>query len=421
MDSEERRLRDQLHALDRLEFELTEQDTLIIEQVKRSPDNGVPESQRDLLWKLFQEVVDLGIGYSLPTVISDNPDSLRPEIRSARSKVIWDKKRINAVLGSTEAQPSIPPSPQKPNRKGDKTVFRTALGEYHDLGIIGEGANGMVHRVRDAAGREYALKLLRRELLGGTRQLRFQHELSFCMRASHPNVISVLDHGLFDEDIPFFVMPVFESTLRKAIQRGIAPSTVPAILRQLALALEFAHAQGITHRDLKPENILCDGDVTSVVIADFGIAHFRSDVLLAAVETGTQERMANFVYAAPEQRTRGATVGTASDIYALGLIANELFTGHVPLSRAHPLISAVAREYGYLDNVVDSMLQYPPEQRPAAAALKEQFSPDRERVSPEAVPLKSTDHVIKGRSRESNYCRGLRKQLHQVRHRREWR
>jgi len=72
MDSEERRLRDQLHALDRLEFELTEQDTLIIEQVKRSPDNGVPESQRDLLWKLFQEVVDVGIGYSLPTVISDN-------------------------------------------------------------------------------------------------------------------------------------------------------------------------------------------------------------------------------------------------------------------------------------------------------------------------------------------------------------
>ena len=227
------------------------------------------------------------------------------------------------------------------------------------------------------------------------------------MRASHPNVISVLDHGLFDEDIPFFVMPVFESTLRKAIERGLAPSTVQAILRQLALALEFAHAQGITHRDLKPENILCDGDVTSVVIADFGIAHFRSDVLLAAVETGNQERMANFVYAAPEQRTRGARVGTASDIYALGLIANELFTGHVPLSRTHPLISAAAPEYGYLDDVVDSMLQYPPERRPTATALKEQFSPDRERVSREGVQLESTDHVTEGRSRESNTARGF--------------
>ena len=166
MDSEER-LRAQLHALDRLEFELTEQDTLIIEQVKRSPDNGVPDSQRDLLWKLFQEVVDLGIGYSLPTVISDNPDSLRPEIRSARSKVIWEKKRINAVLGSTEAQLSIPPSPQKPNRKGDKKVFRTALGEYHDLGIIGEGANGMVHEVCDTRRHEcsWSRAPLQRELL----------------------------------------------------------------------------------------------------------------------------------------------------------------------------------------------------------------------------------------------------------------
>jgi hypothetical protein len=88
-----------LDKLDRIEFELTEQDTLIQEQMKRSPNTAVHQSQRDLLQGLFREVQDLKLAYSLPSVDSDDPDSLRPEIRSARAKVVWEKKRIQQHLG----------------------------------------------------------------------------------------------------------------------------------------------------------------------------------------------------------------------------------------------------------------------------------------------------------------------------------
>ena len=203
MEPGERRLREELHKLDRLEFELTEQDTLVLEQVKRSPDSAVPASQRDLLRKLFQEVEDLRLGYSLPTVDSDDPDSLRPEIRSARAKVVWEKKRINSQLdlmngssrdfaSNADGAPktaTVGAAPGKPLVKRGKEngkIFRTALNAYERSGMLGEGANGSVYAVRDVEGRAFALKLLRKELLGGTKQKRFQRELIFSMTASHP-------------------------------------------------------------------------------------------------------------------------------------------------------------------------------------------------------------------------------------------
>lgn len=96
---------ERLHNLERIEFELTEQDTLILEQMQRSPASAVSQSQRDLLRRLFQEVHDLGLGYALPMVDSDNPDSLRPEIRSARAKIVWERQRIQQCLGAMGATP----------------------------------------------------------------------------------------------------------------------------------------------------------------------------------------------------------------------------------------------------------------------------------------------------------------------------
>ena len=187
----------------------------------------------------------------------------------------------------------------------------------------------------------------------------------------------MLDHGLFgDEEIPFFVMPLFETTLRKAMEKGIESGRIPEIVYQLLLAMEFAHQREIIHRDLKPENILCDADLKKVVVADFGIAHFSSD-LLVAVETSAHERLANFTYSAPEQRTLGQAVGPPADIWALGLIVNELFTAQIPLGRDHPRISSMAPEFAHLDQIVDQMLQQSPQARPGAALLKSHFSVER--------------------------------------------
>src|ERR1035441_2901212 len=99
MKSDKQCQREKLDSLDRIEFELTDQDTLILEQVQRAPGTAVPQSQRSLLRKLLQEVQDQDLGYSLPGVDSDDPDSLRPEIRSALAKVLWEKRRLRKSLG----------------------------------------------------------------------------------------------------------------------------------------------------------------------------------------------------------------------------------------------------------------------------------------------------------------------------------
>jgi hypothetical protein len=114
---------------------------------------------------------------------------------------------------------------------------------------------------------------------------------------------------------------------------------------------------------LKPENILYDSRANRLFVADFGIAHFEEDELLTAVETRDQERLANFIYAAPEQRARERQVDVRADIFALGLILNEMFTGTVPLAHGYPLIANVSPEHGYLDEIVARMIHHSPADR----------------------------------------------------------
>jgi serine/threonine-protein kinase len=80
---------------------------------------------------------------------------------------------------------------------------------------------------------------------------------------------------------------------------------------------------------LKPENLLVSAQ-NRIVVADFGIAHFREEHMLTAIETRATERLANYRYSAPKQRTPGATVDERADIFALGYILNEMFTTDVP-------------------------------------------------------------------------------------------
>jgi len=309
--------------------------------------------------------------------------------RGSFKVTITPRGRLDFERKQADIPPEAPPAAKKGQRR-----FRTALNFYEDQGLLGEGGSGTVHRVSDDEGNFYALKLLREECLGGKRQKRFQHELNFCMKASHPNIVKVIDYGLFGpEECPFFVMPMFESTLRKAMKQGIKHDRIPQVVQQIIQALEFAHGREIFHRDLKPENILCSADLSSVVLADFGIARFSEDVLLSAIETGNQERLANFAYAAPEQRVRGSNVGAPADIWALGLMLNELFTDQLPLGKGHKLIASIAPEYAGLDALIDLMLRQSPEERPAIGSIKPHFAP-----SPAATINTETDAPIQPES-----------------------
>ncbi len=130
--------------------------------------------------------------------------------------------------------------------------------------------------------------------------------------------------------------------------------------------VEAAHFKNVVHRDLKPENILCDSNTKTLAIADFGIARFAEELLATLVETSPAQRLANFTYAAPEQRVPGQAVTISADIYALGLIMNEMFTGVVPLGTGYPSIESVSKELGFLDPVVARMISQAPAARPAS-------------------------------------------------------
>jgi serine/threonine protein kinase len=116
----------------------------------------------------------------------------------------------------------------------------------------------------------------------------------------------------------------------------------------------------VKHRDLKPENVLCNGASGDLVVADFGVAEFTGELLYTLVETADDKRLANFVYAAPEQKIRGSTIGYGADIFSLGLILNELFTKVVPHGTGHTTIGSVVSNFAFLDPIVSRMLAAEP-------------------------------------------------------------
>ncbi len=255
--------------------------------------------------------------------------------------------------------------------------FHTTFGNYTASEILGEGGSGRVYKVTDESGDIYALKLLHSSVAIREKLKRFKNELIFCQKNQHPNIISVVDHGVYinnGDSAPFYVMHLYNGSLRTMINARITPDRVLGYFGQLLDGVEAAHLQGIVHRDLKPENILIDPKTDHLVVADFGIARFREEQLYTAVETAPNERLANFEYAAPEQRRRGVAVDLRADIYSLGLILNEMYTGEVPWGTGYKVIASIAPEHSYLDEIVSIMLRQSPEDRPASIeSIKQQL------------------------------------------------
>jgi serine/threonine protein kinase len=160
-------------------------------------------------------------------------------------------------------------------------------------------------------------------------------------------------------------MQRYGGSLRDVMQAGLAPDRVLPLFSQILDGVEAAHLQQVVHRDLKPENILYDRGSDRLAIADFGIAQFSEDLIVTLVETAPSQRLANFQYAAPEQRVKGQKVAQEADIYALGLILNEMFTGTVPHGTQYRLIENIDKRFAFLDPLVASMLAQSPSGRPS--------------------------------------------------------
>ena len=243
----------------------------------------------------------------------------------------------------------------------------TTFSKYVTTRLLGEGGSGFVYEVKDDSGQIFAVKLLKKQGVTTDKRRRFKNEIAFCQRASHPNIIPILDSGsLLDGNvaIPFYVMPFYDSSLRNLMNDGLKPKAIIRLFSQLLDGVEAAHLQDIVHRDLKPENILYNTSESRLALADFGIARFTEDELFTAVETKAQDRLANFQYAAPEQRVRGRNVDKRVDIYAIGLILNEMFTREIPQGTGYKTISSFSPEYSYLDEIVEKTIRQNPDDRP---------------------------------------------------------
>jgi len=180
--------------------------------------------------------------------------------------------------------------------------FKTAFGTYIGGVIIGEGGSGRVYRATDTAGKKVAVKVLDPKKATKEKRKRFKNEILFGFYSKHKGIVRVLDFGLFDQDesdAPFCVMPLYRCTLRAKMKEGIQTDEVLRLFGTLLDGVEAAHLKGVVHRDLKPENIFFDDTDRSLVVGDFGIAHFAEDDLFTLIETMPGTRLANFLYAAP--------------------------------------------------------------------------------------------------------------------------
>ncbi|MEO8597239.1 MAG: serine/threonine-protein kinase [Candidatus Solibacter sp.] len=199
-------------------------------------------------------------------------------------------------------------------------------GRYRIIGLLGRGGMGEVYRATDLTlGQSVALKFLPEEASRNQRLLeRFHGEVRVARLVSHPNVCRVYDIGEI-EGVPFISMEYVDgedlTSLLTRIGRLPADKALETS-RKLCAGLNAAHERGVIHRDLKPQNIMINKR-GEVVIMDFGLAAITDQLSGAEVRNGTP------AYMAPEQ-LRGASVTTRSDIYALGLVLYELFTGRRP-------------------------------------------------------------------------------------------
>ncbi|MGE0322068.1 MAG: serine/threonine-protein kinase [Polyangiaceae bacterium] len=269
------------------------------------------------------------------------------------------------------------------DRSGDPLLGSIVDGRYEVLSVLGEGGMGTVYRVRHTTlGRAFALKVLRKDL-AGDRELaaRFIQEAKAAASVSHPSVVQITDFGALDGEQPYFVMEMLEGqSLGWLIQHGgaIPAARAVRILRQVAEALGAAHAAGIVHRDLKPDNIhvgSAAGSGSDVVkVLDFGLAKVAgaSRLTRQGMVFGTPH------YMSPEQAS-GGSVDHRADIYALGVVMYEMFTGRVPFEADSYMgvltkhmyvaptppseIIAAARELGALEDMTLRCLQKKPLQR----------------------------------------------------------
>ncbi|MBN8229083.1 serine/threonine protein kinase [Corallococcus macrosporus] len=248
--------------------------------------------------------------------------------------------------------------------------------------LVGAGGMGEVHKATQLSlGRTVAVKLLNPELAKDPSFIaRFQKEAAALATLSHPHVVSIVDKGKTDTTY-YLVMEFVDGPSLRELMRSPSMET-PVLLRrmlEICRAIEYAHGRGVIHRDLKPENILLDQQAGGIAkVSDFGLASFLDDATAASrfALTSTHVSMGTISYMAPEQRVDAKSADARADIFSLGVILYETFTGEVPLGTFDP----PSRKRGGLDPRVDAIVMRclkpdPDDRYPSVTALIADLEP----------------------------------------------
>ncbi len=270
-------------------------------------------------------------------------------------------------------------------RRSDEISSGTVLGGHYRVDrVLGEGGMGVVYAVTHTKlNKRFALKLLKKDLARDPdTRARFLLEAQAAGQIVHPNVVEITDYSSLPDGSAYLVMEFLDGQpLSRMIKLGgaIPALRAVAIIRDVASALQAAHELGIVHRDLKPDNVFVIQQHSQTrrevsKILDFGVAKVAGSAKL----TRTGMVFGTPHYMSPEQASGGVIDGR-TDVYALGVIMYEMFTGRVPFEAdtymgvltkhmfEAPIppsqVAGPARELGALEDVTLKALAKRPEER----------------------------------------------------------
>jgi serine/threonine protein kinase len=284
--------------------------------------------------------------------------------------------------------------------------LQTSLGDAYS--IERELPRGGMSRVfvarENALGRHVVIKVLAPELTATLSAERFKREIVLAARLQHPNIVPLLSSGLAGESL-YYTMPLVDGeSLRERIdrERPMAVADISRILEEVASALAYAHGDGIIHRDIKPENVMFFHG--RAVVLDFGIgkaltAAQREEgegrITAAGVSLGTP------TYIAPEQAAGDPSLDHRADIYALGVVAYEMVTGHPPFRGRTPQAIMAAHARDTAEHVATRRGDTPSELATIVMKCLEKNPSDRPQHAAEIVSVLTAQaaNVVNNRSR----------------------
>lgn len=324
-------------------------------------------------------------------------------------------------MASRDSHPSDTRLPSNPEGFEDTAVgvdplIGQLLGEYKVLERIGEGGMGVVYRgLHPTIKKRVAIKVLKPSSDDPQQKRRLVTEAEAVNAVAHRDIIDIFGHGTLEDGRHYLVMEFLdgEPLDRVLARRGRLPwPEACALLIELCRPLQAAHARGVIHRDLKPSNIFVvrrDG-APGLKLLDFGLAKLTESAFESTQQSNVMQVSGTPAYMAPEQ-TRALPVSASTDLYALGVIAFELFAGKVPfddqnpmdvmmahVTREPPSLAALAPKLPpLLHALVAQLLAKEPAHRPASAEAV-RATLEEALASNSAQAMAPTDEVEVGRA-----------------------